>query len=311
MSDTHTEKPIIERPNAERDFEPGASLFVWTVWTITFVAVIVYVASFTVNIPIADEWSNVPVITGERPLTLSWLWEQHNEHRLALPKLIWLLSLRLSHYNFRLLPLLDICALAALAFAMILEVKKLRGWLAYTDAFFPLLILNPAQFENLLSAWQVGFVLPVVITGALLLLIIQNIQGGGLQILRRPVLACVCLILLPFCGGVGLAFGAALSLCFGYLAFSLLRTAQSMDRRRGWSFLAAGGFVVVVTFFSRQGLRCPPQIPPSPDVRASLTTSLQVLGGSFGVNASRLERPILGLVALVLLGTGIASSVLA
>src|SRR5258708_35004240 len=182
MSDTHTEKPIIERPNAERDFEPGASLFVWTVWTITFVAVIVYVASFTVNIPIADEWSNVLVITGERPLTLSWLWEQHNEHRLALPKLIWLLSLRLSHYNFRLLPLLDICALAALAFAMILEVKKLRGWLAYTDAFLPLLILNPAQFENLLSAWQGEFFFSLVVTWPCLRLFYHYFRGRGVPL---------------------------------------------------------------------------------------------------------------------------------
>src|SRR6266487_2313980 len=123
-ADRSSSTPIITDPRADVATEPGARVFVWTIWTAAFVGIIVYAAFFSTNIPWADEWSHVPVVTGDRPLSLAWLWELHNEHRIALPKLIWLASLRFSNYNFRLLPFLDICALGALAFVMILGAKK-------------------------------------------------------------------------------------------------------------------------------------------------------------------------------------------
>ncbi|HEX9102228.1 MAG TPA: hypothetical protein VF997_08500 [Polyangia bacterium] len=39
--------------------------------------------------PFSDDWDLVvPLLDGERALDLSWLWAQHNEHRIPIPKLV-------------------------------------------------------------------------------------------------------------------------------------------------------------------------------------------------------------------------------
>ena len=45
--------------------------------------------SYTIRIPWADEWSHVAILSRDRPVSLAWLWEQHNEHRFPLAKLFW------------------------------------------------------------------------------------------------------------------------------------------------------------------------------------------------------------------------------
>jgi hypothetical protein len=137
------------------------------------VSILLLRAFYQVNLPTGDERDHVAVATGDLPLSLSWLWEQHNEHRLPLAKLIWVLSLRLTHYDFRLASLLNVLALGGLCATMVLTAKRIRGRIHYSDAFFPLIVLSPAQYENLLWGWQVGFVTAVVLACALLLLIVS------------------------------------------------------------------------------------------------------------------------------------------
>src|SRR5262245_29257198 len=123
--------------------------FVWSVWGIALAAMLVLAMSYAVNIPWADEWDYAPVIGGTLPLSFPVLWEQHNEHRVPLPKLIWFASLRLSHNNFRFLSFLHILAFASLSAALIVVAKRVRGHTTISDAFFPLMVLNPAQYQNL------------------------------------------------------------------------------------------------------------------------------------------------------------------
>ena len=304
---TRTERvPVTVRPKRR-----AAAIFVWAVWAVMLAATLGYAGLFTLNIPWADEWSHANVIAGEGSISISWLWEQHNEHRILIPKLLWLASLRLSGNNFRLLAILDVLSLGLLAFAAILSARRLRGRMVYADALLPLLILTPGQYGNLLWAWQVGFVLPTVLAGVLLLRIVKHAKSGVEETWRGAVAIVTCLVLLPFCSAIGLVLGAGMSVWADYLAFRYWRSNEASQRRKARLFLAESLFCMAMPFFYFRGLIRPSQIPPSPGLRASLITSLEFLGGSFGMNAGTAGWPYLGSVVLLLIGISVGVCVVA
>ena len=57
------------------------------VWAVMLLASIVFIARFGSNVPSWDDWDQVPTATGHQPVTWEWLWSQHNEHRVPLPRL--------------------------------------------------------------------------------------------------------------------------------------------------------------------------------------------------------------------------------
>ncbi|HEX6861619.1 MAG TPA: hypothetical protein VF414_02330, partial [Thermoanaerobaculia bacterium] len=72
--------------------------------------------TYSVDIPFLDDWEMIPVLTGVEPVTPGWLWSQHNEHRIVIPRLIYLGILKLGGYDFRagtIFDLLLLCATAA------------------------------------------------------------------------------------------------------------------------------------------------------------------------------------------------------
>jgi hypothetical protein len=290
--------------------ESLAPWFVWSLWVVALTAMLALAASYTVNIPWADEWDYAPVIGGTRPASLEFFWAQHNEHRVPLPKLIWLLSLRLSDYDFRVLSFLHILGFAALSGALIVYAKLLRGRTSYADAFFPLLVLNPAHYQNLLWAWQVAFILPVILVGVLLLMIIRSVMAGPSLSWRTVALACICLVLLPLCGAVGLIFVPALSLWWTYLALSHWRSEDLSFRHKGLLLLVTNLAVLVLVIIYLHGLRRPVQILPTPGLQASLRTTLEFLTGSFGYHTG-LAWPALGWAMLILIGVTMAVALLA
>ena len=86
-----------------------------------------FVLRFGTNVPSWDDWDMVPTLTGEQPVTAFWLWSQHNEHRVPLPRLIMLALNKLTVVDFRVDMLFDALLLAALAGGMILVAQSLRG----------------------------------------------------------------------------------------------------------------------------------------------------------------------------------------
>src|SRR5688572_15035986 len=74
----------------------GVWRFLTLVWLVMTLAALGYVLAFGHNIPWGDEWEFVPALTGREPAGLPWLWAQHNEHRLPLPRAIYLGLFRLT-----------------------------------------------------------------------------------------------------------------------------------------------------------------------------------------------------------------------
>jgi hypothetical protein len=264
------------------EVEPGAKQFVWIVWWSILIALLVLIGSYKVNIPIGDEWDHVAIISGQQPLSMDWLWSQEVNHRFPVAKLIWLLSLRVSDYDFHLLMFLDLLGLAALSCSLIRVATIVRGRPSYSDAFFPLVILNPSQWENLFSGFQLALVIPVISACSLVALIVLTRRVNILDGWRATVLACVCLVLLPVSTSAGLPFAGALSLWFGYLAISHLRSRVRTDCSKAQALLISSVISLLMIALYYRGYVHADYIPPVPSIGAALRTTIEFLGVSFG-----------------------------
>src|SRR5262249_21813015 len=137
------------------------------------------------------------------------------EHFIPLPKLIILGQLQLTGWDFRAGTVFNAALLGVLAAAMIEAARRLRGRMNYTDAFFPLALLNFGNHFNLFIGWQLQFIGSVVLASVLLLIIVRNRER---LTTGTVALAGVCLMLLPLFGANGVVLVPALALWAGYAA---------------------------------------------------------------------------------------------
>ena len=206
-----------------------APLFVWLVWAAMLIGALAFVGKYGSNVPSWDGWDMVPTLTGHQPITWEWLWSQHNEHRVPLPRLILLGLHRITGINFRTPMFFNVLLTGALAAALILVAGRLRGGrISYTDAFFPFLLLNWGQAANLIWGWEVQFYASMALSVVALLLIAQS--GPRLRP-RNAVPFGVCVMLLPLCGANGLVLAPPLALWLGCSALVHWRAGDSHARR--------------------------------------------------------------------------------
>ena len=137
--------------------DTGALVFVWGAWLVLSVTLLQFVRTYGVDFPYYDEWEMVPAITGQQPVTFSWLWSQHNEHRMFLGRRSTSRSKR-SAGTISAPARFDASVLCASAAMLIAFARRFRGHATYADAFFPLLMLHWGQAENLVLSFQVQFV---------------------------------------------------------------------------------------------------------------------------------------------------------
>lgn len=270
------------------------ALTVWTVWIFMLAAACAFVLRFGTNVPSWDDWDMVPTLTGEQPVTAFWLWSQHNEHRVPLPRLIMLALNKLTVVDFRADMLFDALLLAALAGGMIVVAQRLRGRLSYTDVFFPLIFLHWGQAANLLWGWQVQFVSSAMLACLVLLIIVQT--GHRFSPKAAALWTGACLFLLSLCGANGIALVPVLALWLIYVAV-VHRPSGSRARS---SNIAMVGFAVTALLLVGLyfvGYEKVPYHPTSPGVRASLSTSLKFLTIGFGP-AARVLWPLPGIAVL-------------
>jgi hypothetical protein len=144
------------------------------IWFILSIALLWFVAKFSYDVPYGDEYEMVPVLTGQVPLTWSYLWSFHNEHRVPFPRLILLFLHKISGNDFRAGMWLIALSLIICSGLMLLTAFRIRGKLRLTDVVFPLSILHWGQVENLTWSWQVGFLSSVVIAFIILYIIVTR-----------------------------------------------------------------------------------------------------------------------------------------
>lgn len=116
-----------------------------------------------VNVPYGDEWAIIPMIEkwATHQLRFGDLFQQHNEHRIVLPKLIFLAFAQFTHWNLRaemFCSFAIVVATSALLYLLMLRTLPLQSesrtalW-----ALANLFLFSPGQAENWLWGFQLQF----------------------------------------------------------------------------------------------------------------------------------------------------------
>lgn len=218
-------------------------VMVWPMWGVLLLADLALVWHFGSNVPRQDEWSLVPYLTGEVPVTPAWLWSQVNEYRLPLPRLVLLALYRVTGADFRAPLVFNVLALGGLAALLIVTAARLRGSADWGDTFFPLLILHPGHYYNLLTGWQVQFVLPAALVGIFACATCAaTVTWPGL------LAAGLCAGLLPFCGANGVVLVPFLALWLAVVGVRRWRRGAPSQAAWAW-VVGCFTFLVAVAYF--------------------------------------------------------------
>jgi hypothetical protein len=281
--------------------EPGARAFVWGVWGTLTLAAAVLVARYGTVVPVWDDYAIIPALVGEQPVTPGWLWEQCNEHRIAVPKLILLVADRLAGNDVRAGMGLSVATLSALAAALVALADRFRGGLRVSDAVFPLLLLNPGHATNLLWSIQFAFVLPTAVGTAYLIAIAGRASWPGPS---AVALAGLGMAVLPLCGGTGLVFVPALAAWLFGAAWAEARSGRPGAARDAARIALAAGPGLTLSALYFRGFRKPISPESAGGLFDAARTGVQFLAGGGGMAASWAwpwsGRVTLGLIALAL-----------
>jgi glycosyltransferase involved in cell wall biosynthesis len=256
-------------------------LLVWTVWLGLLVAAFCFLYDHASGIPFADDLEMVAAFTPEWVRSPEWYWGLHNEHRIPLPRWVFVTLLDITR-DFRAPMYAEVAVLGFLSAAMILAMRRIRGRTSYVDAFFPFLWLHWGNYENLLMAFQISLMLPVTF-GCL----VWMIAAAGKSVPRKGATIAIgtCLLMLPLCGGHGLTQVPALTAWLGLAGLYTLRSKERDERRKGWwmvAFATASCLLVAAYFYQYQP---PPGQERADSVGKVLLTAAQFLTLSIGPGA--------------------------
>jgi hypothetical protein len=271
-------------------YAAAAPVFVWIgllALATTLVGLGLY---FNAPIPRWDEMSHVPYVTGDRPVTLEWLWAQHNEHRIPLPKIVYVAVMKTSSLDGRPLRILNAAAMVLMATLGVLAARTIRGRTVYADAFFPLLFLNGAHLENTIWPFQFSFILPGFLMFLVTMLVVhyREERGGS-----TALLGGLCLVGMVLSSGVGLP--PAL-----FVAPWIIRVGVKCRRPAGFAGAALALAAVATVGLYFHAYQTPAHHPPSPGIGASLLEGLMCLSTSMGQAGARIW-PYSGIGVLLLL----------
>ena len=251
-----------------------ARIFVWTCWGLALASSAALVLLAGRNVPIQEDWHVIAAATGHQEGFWAWVWEPNNEHRVPIAKLLYVALFQLWP-DFRVGMVFNVAALAGIAAAFVVFLRRMRGHTRWTDAFFPLIFLHLGNWENFGWSWQLTFVIAAGVATAILMLL----AAGGPWTTRRASLLVGCLVLTPFTGATALPFAAAVA------AALLLESRRVAGRPR--TVLATGGVLTLVLsglYFI--GLPEVHWVPESPGLTADVLTSGKFLALGLGPAAA-------------------------
>jgi hypothetical protein len=273
-----------------------APIVVWAVWGAMTAATILFIRQYARNIPYMDDFALVPLITGHDPVSLQWIWSQHNEHRPAISRLILVGLHRFIATDFRVGMYFNAGLLSAAAAAMILLVRRVRGSFSVTDVVLPLSILNLGQAETLLISFAMNLVLTAWISCELIATATISRLGWPLA-LRFGLF----LLMLPFCGGSGLVMLPPLAMWLaGYSARGCWSGREPGLAARAIGLSLLTGCLLVVALYLI-GYTSPAHQGPPPTVLAVATTTLEYLSLVVCANAPNYWR-LASLTVVLLVG---------
>lgn len=153
-------------------------VLICTLAAIPLIALIVYVNRYGVDLPFLDQWEFIPVLEKfyQGHLTFSDLWQQHNEHRIFFPRIVFLVLARMTHWNIRYEMAANIIVAAGIFLAIAYQIRKTSRatgsrYLMWTVPAVSVITFSLMQWENWLWGWelQIFMNLLAVVMGIILL----------------------------------------------------------------------------------------------------------------------------------------------
>ncbi len=293
----------VDAPGQTQEREWGALVFVIGVWAILTIGLFVVAVRTASPIPWIDDWDLVRPLTGDRPIA-QWLWEPYINHSVPLPRILLLGIYTLNHGDFRAAPYVNVAVLSALALFMIFATGRIRGRVEFSDAVFPIALLNIDR-EILFATLGVNLI-PSTVFSCLVLVLLLKADAHHSR--RTLIVGGLLTLALAMCGSSGAAQVPPLALWLAYLGFRHWRSAEPEGRTS--AFLAWGIAIAVLVYLAAS---FPKLEDRDPGLKAALRTSLECLSTAFGPAAMTLNnslfgpRPWLGLIVVVL---GMATAIL-
>jgi hypothetical protein len=279
-----------------RGADSAERIFSNAVWLAMSVALLAYVYFFGRNIPFWDDWELVPVLSGATPFSVDWLFQQDLEHRYVLGKSLLYLTWHASGGDFRSAMWVSDLLLIAVAYAYMRVARKIRGSASFSDAFFPLLLLNWGLYESLIFFVQLWFVLPVVIFSVVVFSIVTDAWRSYLG----AAVLCVCMLLLPLNGAMGILLTPALLAWLAYAAWLQRRLAIA------WPLAIAGVISAIFAGLYFWHYQSPPPIPKAlHTLLGPIRAALEVLCVSLGPPGSELWPGLAFVIAAACGATGL------
>lgn len=262
-------------------------------WALLTLAALAFVAGIGTNAPYADEWDFVPGLLNEEALG-PWLWKQHNEHRLPLPRLVWYALFQVTH-DFRTGMYLQVVILSAMALALMRFAAGLRGEPNWADAFFPVSLLHIGHWENLVMGYQLCFALFAALATGLVAVALRMAPANRF---RLGAVASLLLLLLALTHGAGIAVVPPVALWVAWLGRAEWRAGA-----KGRAVALFVGAVLPVAYLALclATYAHPPLHPArSSDPVAVGRVTAEVLAMAFGIGLCEVWWPVA--LAVMLLG---------
>lgn len=274
LSDTEPAVAHQVTTQPSRSADRRALVLVWGCWLAGLVSALTAVLVSARDVPIHEDWNLVAAMTGHQDHFLSWLWAQNNEHRLPLPKLVYLGLLKLWP-DFRVGMVFNVVLLAAIAAVFMIVVRRVRGHTRWTDAFFPIAFLNLGNWENMGWGWEMQFVIATALACGVLLFVASRRPFT----MPRALGLGVCLVGIPLSGATALPFAPV-------VAVALVPRLRSGSPRGARIVLSASivlTLMITVVYFV--GLRRQSWLPSNPGVFATAETGAKFLAMAMGAGA--------------------------
>lgn len=277
------ESPPVPPASPSTTEDRAARVFVLVVWLASVVALAVWLAQFQSRWPWNDDVTMAPFLDPHGGMDWSSYWVPHNEHRIPLVKLAFVALMRATH-DFRAGAWVHWGVLSALSFALVWALRRRTGCARATDALIPIALLSPGNFENLLSTFQLAFLLPTAISGALLVFSIASTRSLSWSGLLGIWSALVALLL---CGSVGFVGACALALWPLHAGWSTWRGPGEARARRATLTVTIAGALVLggLAVAYLDGLPRPGG-PVRPDVERIGLVAMEFLTSALGSSGS-------------------------
>jgi len=247
-------KPVFQRLAAGISRRPRTvAVLIWIVALVPMIQLTSLVRHYGVNVPMLDDWEMAPLIAKARTGELAWadLFQQQQEARTILPKLMFILSAGRGEWDVRDQMMLSVgsCWLTAGGIFLLLRRSGL-GTAGVAICFWltVLTIFSLAQFE----LWILASGFPSFLTGLFLvsaLVALTTSWSVGWKFL-------VCLTL-----AVASSFTLANGLLAWGLTFPMLLLMEGSTRWRWWLGLWLGACAICVTIYF-WGYKSPAYLPP-------------------------------------------------